>query len=202
MKRLLFAALLLLAGCPSFELSVEQSWDPQACADCHPDHFREWSGSMHAYAAEDPLFLAMNRRGQEETDGELGSFCIDCHAPMAVRLGETVDGLNLDEVDDALKGVTCYYCHTVSAVEGDHNNPLVGAGDTTMRGGIADPLDNAAHPSQHSDLHDRRSLDSSALCGSCHDIVTPAGVALERTFAEWKETLFADPSNPSALSCG
>ncbi len=194
--------LVLVAGCPAFELSEEAARDPQSCGECHPDHLREWSGSMHAYAAEDPLFLAMNRRGQEETDGALGDFCVRCHAPMAVRLGETTDGLNLDEVDAALKGVTCIFCHTVEAVDGDHNNPLRLAEGTTMRGGLADPLDNPAHPSQYSALHDREQLGSSALCGSCHDIVTPAGVALERTFAEWKGTLFADPENPSSLSCG
>ena len=35
--------------------------DPATCGGCHEDHFQEWSGSMHAYAAEDPVFLAMNR---------------------------------------------------------------------------------------------------------------------------------------------
>ena len=40
---------------------------------------------MHAYAAEDPVFLAMNARGQRETKGALGDFCVKCHAPMAVQ---------------------------------------------------------------------------------------------------------------------
>ena len=42
---------------------------------------------MHAYAAEDPVFLAMNQRGQRETNGELGDFCVQCHAPVAVHVG-------------------------------------------------------------------------------------------------------------------
>ena len=50
---------------------------------------------MHAYAAEDPVFLAMNQRLQRETGGALGDFCVRCHAPMAVREGATRDGLDL-----------------------------------------------------------------------------------------------------------
>ena len=53
---------------------------------------------MHAYASDDPVFRAMNERGQRETDGGLGSFCIQCHAPIAVHEGATSNGLNLDQV--------------------------------------------------------------------------------------------------------
>ena len=55
-----------------------------ACKDCHPKHYTQWSGSMHAYASDDPVFVAMNKRGQREA--QLGSFCLQCHAPMAVAL--------------------------------------------------------------------------------------------------------------------
>ena len=110
--------------------------DPATCKECHAKHYDEWSASMHAYASRDPVFLAMNRRGQEETGGALGSFCVNCHAPMAVREGATVDGLNLADVPDHLQGVGCYFCHNVSAVEETHNNGLRLADDVTMRGRI------------------------------------------------------------------
>jgi hypothetical protein len=149
---------------------------------------------MHAYASEDPVFRAMNARGQEEvaaSGGEpLGDFCVDCHAPMAVREGATVDGLNLDEVPRHLQGITCYFCHNASGVGDDHfNNDLQIADDTIMRGGIRDPVDPGVHGVAYSEYHDRRKAKSSELCGSCHDIVTPAGVHLERTFAEYKRSL-------------
>jgi hypothetical protein len=73
--------------------------DPETCRTCHQDQYSEWAASMHAHAAEDPVFIAMNRRGQEETAGALGDFCVRCHAPMAVREGRTVDGLNLDSLE-------------------------------------------------------------------------------------------------------
>ena len=34
-------------------------------------------------AMDDPVFIAMNKKGQRETNGALGTFCVNCHAPMA-----------------------------------------------------------------------------------------------------------------------
>lgn len=200
--RWLLASAMVVSACSSEStMSTEELMDPASCESCHPKHYREWSGSMHAYAADDPVFLAMNARGQEETGGELGDFCVNCHAPMAVRTGATVDGLNLDELPQHLKGVTCYFCHSVVAVEGTHNNPLELADDGVMRGGIRDPVDNGAHKMAYSPLHDRNSTESSAMCGSCHDIVTPAGVHLERTYTEWQDSVFARDDPLQHLSC-
>jgi hypothetical protein len=196
----LAAILLLLSGCPSDDTSSgddaispdDRLLDPKTCEECHPQHYREWLGSMHAYAAEDPVFRAMNARGQRETNGALGDFCIKCHAPMAVELGLTTDGLNLDEVPKHLQGVTCFFCHTTEAVEGTHNNPLVLSGKRVLFGSITDPVENDVHASAYSALLDSRTVESARACGSCHDIVTDAGVHLERTFAEWQESFFSD----------
>ena len=174
-------------------LTREQLLDPQTCKTCHPKHYEQWSGSMHAYAAEDPVFIAMNRRAQEEA--QLGDFCVKCHAPMAVREGLTLDGLNLAEVPAHLKGVTCYFCHNASDVTADHGNPVTLANDTVMRGGISDPVDPKVHEAAYSEFHDRNSEKSSRMCGACHDFQTPQGVFLERTFAEYRETLFAQPTS-------
>lgn len=193
---------LLLAACAGRPLEQEQLLDPEACASCHPDQYAEWRGSMHAYAAVDPIFRAMNARGQRETGGELGDFCVDCHAPMAVRLGATEDGLNLDEVDPKLLGVTCYTCHAVTEVTDDHNNALVYADDGILRGGIVDPIDTPAHASAHGRYQDRQYLDSARMCGSCHDVVTPAGVKLERTYLEWSQAQYAQATSGLQQTCG
>ena len=201
------ALSLTLLGCgsepvvqPAAALDREALLDPTACAACHPNHYAEWSGSMHAYAADDPVFLAMNARGQRETGGALGSFCVKCHAPLAVRLGLTTDGSNLAELPQKLKGVTCFFCHSVDEVGGAHDAPLRLATDGVLRGEIADPLGDAAHASAYSPLHDRDRAASATLCGSCHDIVTPGGAHLERTFEEWQASVFAQPSK--GLACG
>jgi hypothetical protein len=201
------ASALVISACSGNDTSTyprEKLLDPATCKECHQSHYDEWSGSMHAYASVDPVFRAMNQRGQDEA--MLGDFCVKCHAPMAVQEGATKDGTNLDSVPDSLQGVTCYFCHQVSAVHGSSNAALDLASDTTMRGEVADPVANRAHGSKYSTLHDDRSLDSSNLCGSCHDISVPAhfsgaveDVALERTYSEWQGSLFATSKAP--LTC-
>ena len=57
-------------------MSREQLLDPQTCASCHEAYVREWSGSMHAYASEDPVFVAMNKRFQREGGGANKDFCL------------------------------------------------------------------------------------------------------------------------------
>jgi hypothetical protein len=197
----LAGVLLILAvvACSDPKYAVEDLQDPSTCMECHDKHYQQWSGSMHAYAAEDPVFVAMNKRGQRETNGELGDFCINCHAPMAVRLG-LATGADYDPatLPEKAKGVTCYFCHNVDEVTSDHNNGLVLAMDQTMRGGVQNPSESAAHNSAY-DTRMAGRKNNSEICGSCHDVVTPAGVHIERSFAEWKETIFAQP-NPTPES--
>ncbi len=196
---------LLALGCrveTGQSLSRDELMDPQSCAECHPSHYAEWSGSMHAYAGEDPVFIAMNARGQRETDGALGDFCVKCHAPMALVEGETFDGTDLAEVPEHLRGVTCFFCHTVDGVTGDHNASLSLSGDLVMRGAISDPVDNDGHASAYDPGHDREDVSSAELCGSCHDVVTPTDLHLERTYAEWQGTIYAQDIVGLRQTCG
>jgi hypothetical protein len=198
------AAVIGGAGCGDDgpALSVAELQDPQTCNECHPKHFAQWSGSMHAYASDDPVFVAMNKRGQRETGGQLGTFCVQCHAPMAVALGLT-DGTSFDpaQLPPAARGITCYFCHNVRSVQDTHNNGLVLANDQTMRGGLAGPVSSPAHHSAYDKLMDS-TINQSEICGSCHDVVTPRGVELERTYKEWQSTFFAETDPQHHLTCG
>src|SRR5262245_41195339 len=91
----LAAVLCPGSGCDDKKFTVEQLQNPEVCGECHPKHYEQWSGSMHAYASEDPVFVAMNKRGQRDTNGALGDFCLTCHAPMALAL-DGVTGANYD----------------------------------------------------------------------------------------------------------
>src|ERR1022692_3670607 len=74
------------AGCGGSgpaQLTHDQLVDPLTCKTCHPTQYQDWSGSMHAFATDDPVFQAMNGRAQ------VGTFCLNCHAPLAVRGGLT-----------------------------------------------------------------------------------------------------------------
>jgi Cytochrome c554 and c-prime len=184
---------------PQPTLSVEQLMDPQTCSECHAQHYAEWSGSMHAYASQDPLFVALNQRAQDA--GNVGSLCATCHAPMAVRTGATKDGTDLASLPARLQGVTCYACHNVQEITNTHNNSLRLGNDSTMRGAIESPIASSAHGSAYSSLHDRSQLVSATLCGSCHDVVNGHGVAVERSFAEWQASAFAAAAGSTCGQC-
>lgn len=195
-RRLLSWIFVWCAACESApnaaanKLSREQLLDPVQCKSCHPQHYQQWASSMHAYASIDPVFVAMNQRGQRETRGALGTFCVQCHAPMAQREGATEDGLNLSALPSQLQGVTCYVCHNTVDVGTHYNNGLQLANDTTMRAAVRDPIESTAHALAYGVHQDGNQRENAELCGSCHDVVTPLGVQLERSFAEYKRSLF------------
>jgi hypothetical protein len=204
--RVAVAAVIGLAACGGGgegpARPVAELQDPETCKECHPKHFTQWSASMHAYASDDPVFLAMNRRGQRETGGALGTFCVKCHAPMAVELGLTTGaGFDPAKLPATARGVTCYFCHNIESVRDTHNNGLAIAHDQTMRGGLSGPVSSPAHHSAYDRLMDS-TVNKSEMCGSCHDVVTPRGVALERTYEEWQTTFFSQPDAQHHLSCG
>jgi hypothetical protein len=185
---------------PTPKYTLEQLRDPETCNACHERHYRDWVGSMHAYASDDPLFLAMNERGQREA--KIGNFCVNCHAPMAVASvpeGTIVDTAMLKQLPKPQRGVTCYFCHSIDDVKGTHNNPLHLANDGVMRGRFSDAVPNEAHASMYSEFLDGTQLASASACGSCHDIVNDKNAHVERTFEEWQETVFSTPK--MGLTC-
>lgn len=171
--------------------------DPLSCKGCHAGHYQAWSLSMHAHAADDPLFVAMNARGQRETAGALGDFCVRCHAPLAVARGATTDGRNLAHLPGALRGVTCVVCHTAVGTDGASIDI---ADDGVMRGPIADPVTVPAHASIYSPAHDRERPEAATLCGFCHAVTNGHGLEVERTIDEWRTTSYARPA--SLRTCG
>jgi Zn-finger protein len=165
------------------------------CASCHPQHVDEWRSSAHAYAVRDPVFSAMVDLGQRETKGKLEDFCIECHSPLGALTGETKVRLDGDGgyvqptrglSKPSMDGVSCVVCHSITKVNTAANADFELATDGVRRATISDPDDSPAHESEYSALHSK-----SELCGSCHVVVNPNRVALERTHIEWVESIFA-----------
>jgi hypothetical protein len=40
---------------------IEDLLDSKSCGGCHREHYKEWAGSMHAYAADMPACSARSR---------------------------------------------------------------------------------------------------------------------------------------------
>lgn len=183
------------------QLDTEALADPEACRSCHATAVREWEGSMHAYAADDPVFVAMNARMLREAKDVPSDTCTKCHAPVASRRGLLAGSQagQTASLSRKLKGVTCLFCHTVDAVTGAHDAAVSTSSDGVLRAGLQNPMSGAPHASAYSSLHDREAYDSSSTCGACHDVTTPSGLAVERTYAEWQASLY---SQKGQLSCG
>ncbi|HVU01649.1 MAG TPA: multiheme c-type cytochrome [Polyangiaceae bacterium] len=165
------------------------------CASCHPQQVAEWKVSSHAYSMKDPVFHAMVKLGQEETQGELGDFCVKCHSPIGNRSGETTVSADpatgifsqkttgLDTA--AMDGVSCIVCHSMTNVSAVSNAGFDLGSGATMFGPIRNPDRSPVHEAELSAL-----FEDTEMCGTCHVVLNPRGVALERTHIEWVESIF------------
>ena len=177
---------------------------PEYCGSCHPNHYEQWRGSMHAYASKDPIFIAMNKKGIAETEGRLGQFCVQCHAPVAslkdrLPVSETDDGFIMPiDLSDPLigHGIQCVTCHSIESIQGTQNAQFT-LSETTYYGRTGSEAANAAHPMKASALFNDPNQQS-LLCGTCHDVLNPNGARLEATFSEWYGNAYNAPNDRAA----
>lgn|GEM_PF-412677 len=178
---------------------------PGRCANCHGGYDLDveptfnWSGSMMAQAARDPLFYACMAVSLQDVP-ESGDLCIRCHSPGGWLAGRSTptDGSALTE--DDLEGVHCDFCHKLVNPELAGNNPYADddyymqetfGRDTTYLSSLTDvppafangmfvvdsdnskrgPFSdaNAKHQRFYSPFH-----KEAELCGTCHDVSNPA----------------------------
>jgi hypothetical protein len=216
--------LLALPGTQPVEIALADN--AQVCKGCHyyvdSSHsiliHKDWSGSMMAQSARDPIFYAALVAFSKYRQGD-GEFCIRCHSPTGwlagrseVFTGQVLAGSDLD-------GVQCDYCHRSV----DPLNP-----DSTVKPLLFGPVPgygNAMHVMETSDSIKRGPYDSavvidhkvkfdpfqesSNLCGVCHDISNPnhitpderkylppyAYAPIERTYSEWFMSSYAQLGN-------
>lgn len=177
-------------------IKLEDFTSAEVCKNCHPNQYNDWSGSMHAYAVKDPVWLDQNDRAQIATAGALDQFCIQCHSPVALLTASIpaepiVDITDLPQI--IKEGVTCDFCHSVVApapTAFDSVQYSVMPGDTKF-GPISDPANNPFHESEYRDFFER-----SVACGGCHNLVVN-GVPTEMTMTEWDES----PYSAMTLDC-
>ncbi len=187
------------------------------CRECHPDHYDEWSVSQHAYAQVSPVLNAMAATIAVRTNGTNGDFCIRCHTPVGMSLGEPAFMTTMDRHPTAREGVTCIVCHRVNKaygkisgrlaiVEGDKFQPVYGpTGNEELRRVLADPekhgivtkQERPNYRSIHVDAIKFFQLPTSAFCGTCHDVTLVNGFRLEEAFSEYKDS----PAAKRGVSC-
>ena len=187
------------------------------CAKCHPDHFREWSVSAHAYAQMSPVFNAMYGTLLKQTNGTLGDFCIRCHTPVGMQLGEPLFTSITERHPASREGVTCIVCHRVNKAygknsgrryleEGDIFRPVSGpVGPERLRDVLADRntypnlVTEAGETGRkiHADVEPFYQLSRPGFCGACHDVTFLDGFRLEEAFSHYK----ASPAAGNGVTC-
>jgi hypothetical protein len=193
------------------------------CAVCHPGHFREWSVSPHAYAQLSPVFNAMSSRINQLANGTLGDFCIRCHTPIGMLLGEPIVMSNIDRYPSSREGVTCCVCHRINQAFGkgsgrqalvaaDLDGPVYGTlGGEILSDVLANPekygvMKTDAESSErgrtvHAVAVPFFQLHTAGFCGACHDVFAPNGFRLEDAFSEYKSSPAAREKQQSCQDC-
>lgn len=178
------------------------------CAACHDDLVdddgrdvsiqHDWSATMMAHAARDPVFqakFASEVKRNPALESVLEAKCLHCHAPMASidaaydgeSLSLTADGGILDPLspyhDQAMQGVGCTLCHqieddgdlgTAAGFSGNFALPTID--EKPLRsayGPIASPVGDAMESWTGYTPEHAEHIGSSALCASCHNLHTP-----------------------------
>lgn len=197
-----FLAMIGSIGCSSDDNVIDGGQGPdspalvvndfdsaQSCQSCHPNHFEQWSGSMHAYAMKDPTLAALREIGQSAYINALDGACIQCHSLVARETGAVPWGpFDYDQLPAQIReGVGCDVCHVITGLHSLSNaDVLLTPGDTKF-GSIQDPVANPAHLSEYNRLY-----TESEYCGACHDLVTNSGLQLEAVYREWRAGGFAE----------
>ncbi len=169
------------------KLNTEGFTSSAVCGECHQAIHAVWQRSLHANAWSNAIFQAGYRRAKEAAGAEGAAVCLSCHAPT-VRHTKDFD------VKQAItaEGVTCDFCHSISAVE------LGGAAGSD---GVTDPIrltvgkvkygplrhaQSPVHEIIHSPLHTK-----SEFCAGCHEYRNRHGLTVLGTYSEWKASPYA-----------
>lgn len=185
------------------------------CRTCHPDHYREWSVSPHAYAQMSPVFNAMHATILKITNGTNGDFCIRCHTPVGMNLEEPEFMSNIDRHPTSREGVTCIVCHRLknpygkvsgrlAIVEGDLFDPVYGpTGDEELERVIesdeyvVNTERGRAGRAIHTGAVKLDQMRTSGFCATCHDVNLVNGFRLEEAFSDYKTS----PASDKGITC-
>ena len=179
----------------------------ETCRACHPDHYREWSVSPHAYAQLSPVFNAMAGAIIKLTSGTTGDFCTRCHNQVGMNLNESVFMANADRHPTSREGITCVVCHRLenaygknsgrfALAQGDIFQPVYGPkGDAELKRVLSLPETyrvvtnkETAGRQIHTGVVESPQLTQNRFCGSCHEVTLLNGFRLEETFSSFKNS--------------
>ena len=243
MRKIRFVGLILLLAASSAEGQVlptplpENDPDAHAladmqypsakvCGECHPNQYRQWSNSSHAYASLSPMFNKFEQTINDLSQGTIGSFCVRCHSSVGTALGERRDIPWWERSAASREGVTCVTCHRVGEAYGKTNaarritpgsihEPVFGPLDTV--GGLiaisnartyqllvtSDEPDRPDEPDGtkwlriHQTAIQSTFIKKSEFCATCHQVQVHPGIKLETVWEEYRSS----PAAKEGITC-
>jgi len=197
----------------------------KVCGECHPNQYKQWSLSSHAYAAVSPMFNKFEQRINDISRGTVNYFCVRCHASVGTALGEERAMAWWDRTPAAKEGITCVTCHRVGEAYGKVNaarritpgpihEPVFGPYDSlgglkaisNARGnGILVTLDEPDKPAEgdkkwirmHQTAIESPLIKKSEFCVACHQVAVYPGIKLETVWEEYR----ASPAAKENITC-
>jgi nitrate/TMAO reductase-like tetraheme cytochrome c subunit len=149
----------------------------KVCAACHGAIHKAWQASAKAKSWTNPVFqwgLADARKTQGDA---VAARCVACHAPLASGAPGGEDAV-------AQEGMTCNFCHNVSAVEASPkpaSYTLDKSDPNLMRGPYADAEPGSAHGAAY-----HETFTKAEFCASCHWGQKENGLIIDATYPQWK----------------
>jgi len=201
-------------------LADEQYPSARVCGECHPNQFRQWSNSSHAYANLSPMFNKFEQTINDLSQGTVGSFCVRCHASVGTALGERRDIAWWNRSGAAREGITCVTCHRVGEAYGktngarritpgninesvfgpfDSRGVLQAIGNTRRYQILVNPVepDKPGWLKIHQQAIKSDLIEQSELCATCHQVQVHPGIKLETVWEEYR----ASPAAKEGITC-
>jgi hypothetical protein len=117
-----------------------------------------------------------------EKGEKIKEYCLSCHIPSVKK---TKDYNAEEEISQ--EGVSCDFCHSISAVDLSKPDSLFQLDIGERKYGPYKDSESPAHATVFSDLHTK-----SELCGGCHQLTNAKGVLIMGTYSEWKESPYVE----------
>ncbi len=201
-------------------LADRQYPSARVCGECHPNQYRQWSNSSHAYASVSPMFNKFEQKINDLASGTINSFCVRCHASVGTALGERRDIAWWDRSAASREGITCVTCHRVGEAygktnaarriaPGDIHEPVFGPFDSkgvlraignTRQYQIlvgAEQTDKPGWVRIHQQAIKSELITQSEFCVTCHQVQVHPGIKLETVWEEYR----ASPAAKEGITC-
>jgi nitrate/TMAO reductase-like tetraheme cytochrome c subunit len=208
-------------------LALADSQYPSArvCGQCHPNQYKQWSISSHAYAAVSPMFNKFEQTINNISRGTVNYFCVRCHASVGTALAEPRAIAWWDRSGAAQEGITCVTCHRVGEgysktnaarriTPGPIHEPVFGPFDSlgglkaitnARENGILVTIDELDRPAvgdkkwirMHQTAIQSDLITQAEFCEACHQVAVYPGIKLETVWEEWR----ASPAAKEGITC-